>query len=132
VPEFMSAAHVEQMNRLLAASEETRAATADLDREIVLAYRLADGPDGQTVHWQMRFSPADGMAFALGPPDRAADLTLVGDWRHMIAQTKVAREGGEPRLDLDVEGDPSVMEEIGAAFAAGQAVATVPVTFPDL
>jgi hypothetical protein len=129
--EFMSADHVEAMNTLLAGSAEVTAAAKDLPREYVLAYALTDGPDdGETVHWQMRFSPS-GTAFALTPATDA-DLVLRGDWRTALTAF-AASKGGETVADagLSAEGDyESFMTAVGAQFAVALKVAAIRTEFP--
>lgn len=129
-PLFMGAEHVAQMNARLAGSEALRRAAAEIPREVLLAYRLDDADSGSDVWWQMRFSPQDGVAFALGPPAAAPDLTFVGSYWDMVAAVQAQRRSQVATPQLQVEGDVDVLRHIGAVFSVAQKVATVPVSFP--
>jgi Ala-tRNA(Pro) deacylase len=67
---------------------------------------------------------------ALGEPQTIADLSCVGDFWDLVAAAEALREGSTAAPAVQMEGDAGVMQHIGAAFAAAQAVATVPVSFP--
>ena len=128
--EFMSPAHVDRMNELLAASQEVAGACAGLDRDYVVAYELTDGPGG-TVHWVLRFDRVDGARFSLAPPPYP-DLTYVGDWASTIRGARAVRDGTGDEPWLETRGDPSVIEHVAVAYATAQRTATVEVEFPDV
>lgn len=130
-PEFMSPAHVHAMNELLVDAPSVHAACKELDRRYALCYELGDGPEGRPVYWSMTFDPDTGVRMGLDKPERA-DLTFVGDWAQMIRASVAQRRGEQHDPGMDVRGDPSVMESVGAVFAAAQQVATIDVTFPDV
>lgn len=126
----MSPEHVELMNRLLAGDSASREAAAGLDRTYVIAYRLTNGPGGETVWWQMRFDPTHGMRFELREPPGPADLTLEGDWAAAMHMMREAKAGRPAENRLRAVGDAKVLEVVGPTFAAGQKAATVDTTFP--
>jgi hypothetical protein len=125
---FMSAQHVVAMNDILDRSPEVRTACAQLPGPRTVGYRLADGPDGTTVHWSMTFD--ETVRFALD--GREADVVFVGDWATMVRSAQAQREGRAVDAAVSVEGDAAVLTEVGAAFAAAAAVAVLPVEFPAL
>ena len=131
-PGFMSYTHVFRMNRILAADVDSKAACAELDRRYVMAYELENGPEGETVWWQMSFDPAEGIRFSLEAPTTPADLTFQGDWAAMIRATRDIGEGKEVEIPLTPVGDVSVSEKTAAAFAAGQKAAGMKTVFPDV
>jgi pimeloyl-ACP methyl ester carboxylesterase/predicted dienelactone hydrolase len=134
-PGFMSFTHVFIMNRLLAASDEVRSAAAGLDRAYSMVYQLENGPRGETVWWVMRFDPEAGVSFSLQQPEQPGDLTLKGDYAAYINFLKgmvageIPRDAEEP---ITTEGDPKLLEIVGAAFAASQKAATIASEFPDV
>ena len=127
-PEFMSPEHVDRMNALLAGSEELRAACAGLAAPRVMAYRLADGPAGRTVHWRMLFHDTVRFELTEGP----AEVVYVGDWAQMIRAARAGRDGAVVDPGLRVEGDPAVLTEIAPVMELARDVATVPVDFPEV
>jgi len=129
-PVFMSEQHVQIMNRLLADDPLCREEAAKLDRAYVLAYRLAGGPAGQTVWWQMCFDPAGGIRFELREPPQPADLTLQGDWSAMMRTMREVKEGRPAENPLTAVGNEKMMEKVAAAFAAGQKAATIATEIP--
>lgn len=131
-PAFMSPRHVEIMNRLLAGDAASREAAAKLDRTYVIAYRLTNGPAGETVWWQMRFDPAQGVRFELREPPTPADLTFEGDWTAVMRMMREAKAGRPADNSLHAAGDEKVLGIVGPAFAAGQKAATVDTAFPDV
>lgn len=130
-PLFMSRAHVDTMNELLADAAHVRTACGELDRGYVVGYELHEGPEGRTVYWSMVFDPHTGVVMGLEEPD-LADVTFVGDWARVVAASAAGRRGEQRDPGVDVRGDPTVLDRVGDAFAAAQRVATVDVTFPDL
>jgi hypothetical protein len=127
-PLFMSEEHVSRMNAILDKDEAVRRACADLDRVITMGYELADGPGGETVYWSMTF--ADTVRFGLERPE--ADLVFVGDWKRMVSASRATRGGKPEDPGVQAVGDLTVLEQVGPVFALAQAVATVPVEFPDV
>ena len=125
----MSVEHVALMNALVAVSAAVAVASRGLPSEFVLAHKLQDEDSGAVVWWQLRFSPKNGVAFALGKPSAPANLTLVGDYWDMIQAVQAQRMGGSHIPSLLVEGDASVMQVIAPVLSLVQAVATVPVAF---
>ncbi|MDT9599925.1 alpha/beta hydrolase [Sphingosinicella rhizophila] len=132
-PGFMSHRHVQIMNRLLADDTDSKAAAAKLPRVHVLAYQLANGPKGETVWWQMRFDPEEGLSFTLTEPDGPADLTMVGDWREAMQDFIAIRDRkiDAAALRLKSVGDETFMTRTAEAFAAGMKAATIPATIPE-
>jgi hypothetical protein len=128
----MSLQHVEIMNRLLAGDSASREAAAKLDRAYVIAYRLTNGPGGETVWWQMRFDPAHGVRLELREPQTPADLTFEGDWVAVMRMMREAKAGRPAENSLHAAGDENVLGIVGPAFAAGQKAATVDAVFPDV
>lgn len=127
---FMSQEHVDAMNELLERSADVReacAATPTGPAGRVLAYRLTDGPEGSTVRWSITFT--DTVRFAL-EEHPSPDVTFVGDWSRMIRAARASRAGEPLDPGVEVVGDLEVMAAVGPAFAAAQAVATLPVEFP--
>ena len=125
--EFMSAEHVAAMNALLEDAPSVRKACSELPVPRVMAYRLADGPDGGDVHWAMTFT--DTVRFSLQEHPEP-DVCFVGDWTKMILASQGSREGEPQDPNLTIEGDAAVLAEIGAALEVARSVATVPVDFP--
>jgi hypothetical protein len=128
-PIFMSAEHVEIMNRRLAASEEVAAVAAQMPRSYEVAYRLRDEKADRTEFWLMQLGPS-GVRFALEPSE-SADLTFVGDYQRMIDSSRASRGGETADPGLEVLGDPTVLESIAEVFAAAQKVGAVPVSWPE-
>ena len=126
--DFMSQEHVDLMNALLAPSEDVRAACAQLAGPRTLGYALTDGPDGADVHW--RVTCADTVRFSLdaGP----ADVLLVGDWAQMIRASRATRDGEVIDAGVRVEGDASVVGEVGRILEVARSVAVVDVSFPEV
>lgn len=127
-PLFMSPEHIAIMNDRLAASVEVREICSDLERPISLAYVLADGPDGQTVHWTVSFD--ETVSFGLEPKD--ADVTLRGDWTRMVRTSRGAREGEDSDPGIVPEGDLALLAKIQELIGAIHPYGAVPVTFPDV
>lgn len=127
-PMFMSPEHVARMNAILAADEAVRRACSELDAPVMLAYALADGPGGETVHWTMSFT--DTVRFGLEAVE--ADLLFTGDWQRMIRASKASREGSPQGPGVIPVGDLTLLETVGPVFALAQGVATIPVEFPDV
>ena len=125
---FMSPEHVAAMNAILEADENVRAACAELEKPVTLGYRLTDGPDGETVHWRMTFT--DTVRFSLD--DTEADLLLTGDWATMVRASRAQREGQVIDPGVVPTGDLSAIQATSRVFALAQAVATVPVAFPEV
>lgn len=126
---FMSPEHVRRMNELLAESDLVLEACAKLDRNFEIAYELKGGPDG-TVYWILDFGPSAGAAFSLAAPN-AADLTFLGNWAETIRDSKAFRDGEGDEPAFEIHGDSTVLTRTEDALRAAQAVATVPVDFPD-
>ena len=126
--EFMSQEHVDRMNALIESSAEVRTASAQLSAPRTLAYRLIDGPGGADVHW--RVACRDTVRFSLD--DGPADVVLVGDWAQMIRSSRAARDGAVVDPGLRVEGDPSVLAEVGPVLEVARTVATIDVRFPEV
>jgi len=131
-PIFMSHTHVFKMNRLLAASSEVEAETAKLDRRYVMAFKLEEGDKNHW--WQTIFDPKEGLRFSLLPPEMTPDLTLEGDYVEYIRfmNRLAAGEATVEEQPVTAAGDETMMEKVGAAFAAGQKAATIGVVFPEL
>lgn len=130
-PLFMSPAHVDAMNELLGEASSVHAACKELERRYSLSYELRDGPEGRPVYWSMIFDPDIGVRMGLDKLERA-DVTFVGDWAQMIRASAAQRRGEQRDPGVEIHGDPSVMETVGAVFATAQQVATIDVTFPDV
>lgn len=128
-PIFMSAQHVEIMNRLLGADADSKAECAKLDRSYWMVYEL--GASGGTVWWSVEFSPSAGVRFSLAPPRAAADILYRGDYRAVVQYTQRAKQGGVGEEPVTTHGDPGVLTIIGPAFAAAGRAATIPSEFPD-
>ncbi len=131
-PIFMSHTHVFKMNRLLAASAEVNAETAKLDRRYVMAFKFEQGD--KTHWWQTIFDPKEGLRFSLLPPETTPDLTLAGDYVEYIRfmNRLAAGEATAEEQPVTVTGDETMMQKVGAAFAAGQKAATIGTVFPEL
>ena len=131
-PIFMSHTHVFKMNRLLAASSDVRAESAKLDRRYVLAFKLEQGD--KTHWWLTIFDPKEGLRFSLLPPETTPDLTLAGDYVEYIRfmNRLAAGEATAEEQPVTVTGDETMMQKVGAAFAAGQKAATIGTVFPEL
>jgi hypothetical protein len=125
----MSAEHVAQMNTLLAASADVAAACSKLDDDYRLVYRLSDGPDGNEVVWEMAFLRS-GIVFTLDKPTGEPHLTLRADWRANILATQAARRGETVPYDVEIDGDPTLLDRVGAAREAAGRAATLDVVFP--
>ena len=128
---FMSAAHVEVLNRLLGESLEFREFSAKLSCERVLTYELSDGPGGETVYWTVRTGP-QGTRFSLGPPDRAPDVLMRARWSGMMRAARASRLGERYDAAIKVQGDASVLCSIERVLEAARKVATVDCEFPEL
>jgi hypothetical protein len=124
----MSPEHVAAMNAILEDNESVRAQCSLLEKPLTLGYELLDGPDGETVYWSMAFT--DTVRFGLEKVD--ADLLFRGDWTRMIRATHRSRAGEAKDPGVEAVGDLDVMTAVGPAFAAAQAVATLPVQFPEV
>ncbi len=120
------------MNRLLAGDSASREAAAKLDRTYVIAYRLTNGPGSETVWWQTRFDPAQGIRFELREPPSPADLTFEGDWVAVMRMMRESKAGRPAENSLHAVGDEKVLGIVGPAFAAGQKAAIVDTAFPDV
>jgi len=127
-PGFMSPEHVAAMNAILEKDAAVRAACAELEKPVTMAYELADGPDGDTVWWSMTFT--DTVRFGLEKTD--ADLLFTGDWKRMVRASKSSRDGDATDPGVVPVGDLAVIQATGRVFALAQAVATVPVEFPEI
>jgi hypothetical protein len=125
---FMSQEHVDRMNALLVDSVEVLAACAHLPRPFAMAYRLADGPDGHVVHWRMSFGETVRFDL-LGEP---ADVVLAGDWQRMIRASSAGRDGEVVDPGLTVEGDATLLKQVGPVLEVARGVATLPVHFPEV
>ena len=123
------------MNRLLSESGSVREACEALPREYLIVFELTNGPDNRTVYWQMRFDPEHGISFSLEAPDRRSDLCMRGAYAETIRYHKAAKdapEGVKVEDPMVHEGDESVWETIGDAFARAQAVAAIETEFPHV
>ncbi|MFD9949895.1 hypothetical protein ACFWYW_29585 [Nonomuraea sp. NPDC059023] len=129
-PVYMSHEHIEQMNDLLARSDEVAAACAELDRDYVIAYELGDGPGG-TVFWVLSFDRITGARFSLDEPAHA-DVTFAGDWRRLVRAGQAHRQGTEVDPAVEVRGDPGVLDAVSPAMAVARRAATVDVEFPEV
>jgi hypothetical protein len=125
----MSKEHVAAMNERLREDEGVRAECGKLGRPYAMAYRLSDGPVGETVHWTMSFD--DTVQFSLDEHP-SPDISFVGDWSRMVRASAANRKGEQLDPGVRLEGDVSVMETVGPVFAKAQSVATLPVDFPDV
>ncbi|MFD4640034.1 hypothetical protein ACFWN2_22160 [Lentzea sp. NPDC058436] len=130
-PVFMSQQHVDLMNEILAADEESRAECAKLDRAHWMVYELEDGD--RVVWWTVEFDPGRGVRFGLRPPPADAPALLYrGDHRAVVEATRQGkREGGGDAPPVTTHGDPEVLTTIAPAFAAARRAATIPSEFPD-
>ena len=126
---FMSPQHVDVMNRLLEASEDVRAACAQLPEPVAMVQRLSDGPDGQPVAYALTFGPT--VRFSLEDVAKP-DIVVVGDWRQMIRAARAKQEGRVEDPGLTVQHGHAALERIGPLFALAGSVATVPVELPDV
>lgn len=129
---FMSPGHVASMNALLTGARDVLRHCQALGRRYVVAYELTDGPAGAAVHWRVSFDPVIGVRFGLTAPATDPDVVLRGDWCAMVRASAARRAGTGAAPGLRIDGDPGVLVAVGPALEAARAVATVPVTFPDL
>lgn len=135
LPLFMSARHVAEMNRRLAASPLIVDVCARLERPLRLAYALSVGPGGSTVHWTVTADRA-GLRFGLGEPSEGVDLLVESDWADMIRTVEADRRGEAPPANVvpprSTAGSPDAAASIAHLLTVAKPVATVPVRFPDL
>jgi len=122
-PRFMSPEHVAIMNAKLAKSAEVREILAVLERPLVVAFELTNGPDGETVYWSLALG--DTAHFGLAPC-AGADITYCGDWKSMIQLTL----GQKPETDVVPTGDLDQLPKIMEVLAAIRPFGAVPVEFP--
>lgn len=127
-PIFMSQEHVAAMNAILEKDASVRAACAELEKPLTMGYELTDGPDGETVYWSMTFT--DTVRFGLEKTD--ADLLFAGDWARMVRASKSHRDGEPTDPGVVPVGDRGVLQATQRVFALAQAVATMPVEFPEV
>jgi len=127
-PVFMSPEHVAAMNAILEKDDAVRTACAELEKPLTMGYALSDGPDGETVYWAMTFT--DTVRFSLEKVD--ADLLFTGDWTRMVRASRDSRGGQTTDPGVEAVGDLAVLQSTGRVFALAQAVATVPVEFPEV
>lgn len=126
---FMSPEHVAAMNELLDTSAEVRAACSAIPQARVIAYALEDGPDGRTVDWTVSF---DGtVRFSLDPATNP-DVVLRGDWGKLMRTSAANRRGESADPGVTVEGDVSVLADVGPVLDLARSVATLDVDFPQL
>lgn len=131
-PLFMSATHVDIMNRRLAASEAVKAEAAKLDRRYLMVHELVQGD--KTHWWQMSFDPEEGVAFSLAEPTAKPDMLMKGDYVEFIRFMQQFAAGKAAAADqpVTISGYESFMEKVGAAYAVAAKAAGVPVEFPQL
>ena len=128
---FMSAEHVDRMNELLAVDAPSKAACAALERPWHVVYELRHGSD--TVWWTMRFDPADGVSFALQPPERPADVLFRGDCGAVLDAMRRIKAGDKTvQLPLTLLGDPNGLTVIDTAYQAAQDAAALDTEIPHL
>src|SRR5688500_6663174 len=99
---FMYADHVAAMNAILEDNPAVRAACATLPQPRAMSYRLADGHDGNTVHWTTTFSDTARFSLVEHP---SPDIVFVGDWRQMVRASKANRDGETVDPGVTVEGE---------------------------
>ena len=128
-PMFMSAAHVEAMNRLLAVDADSRAKCARLSRPYWFVHELDD--DGRTVWWTLEFNPDEGMRFSLVPPPAGvrADIVMRGSFGAVVEATRRRKAGEEVPYPVITEGDLPSMAIFGPALEAGRRAATLETRF---
>jgi hypothetical protein len=127
-PVFMSPEHVAAMNAILEGDAAVRTACAELEKPFTMGYALSDGPHGETVYWAMTFT--DTVRFSLEKTD--ADLLFTGDWARMVRASRDNRSGQATDPGVEAVGDLNVLQTIGPVFALAQAIATIPVEFPEV
>lgn len=130
-PLFMSAEHVEAMNRLLATDDESKAQCALLSRPYWLVHELDDV--GRTVWWTLELNPRDGMRFSLVPPpiDVQADIVMRGSYTAVVEATRRRKAGEEVPYPVSTHGDLQSMAIFGPALEVGRRAAMLDTRFPS-
>jgi hypothetical protein len=128
-PLFMSAEHVEAMNRLLAVDADSRAKCAQLSRSYWFVHELDD--HGHTVWWTLEFNPSDGMRFSLVPPpaDVRVDILMRGSYYAVLEATRRRKAGEEVPYPVTTDGDLQAMVIVGPALEASRRAATLETRF---
>ncbi|MFD2470383.1 hypothetical protein [Amycolatopsis silviterrae] len=130
IPGFMSPAHVDRMNQLLAASAEVRAAAAELGGTYTMTYQLDGAPSG-TEYWTTVSGPA-GLRFELTAPP-VPDVLVQADWTATMRALHAQQDGVEaPPVGEKTTGDPALAERLEHVLALGRQVATIKSRLPDL
>jgi hypothetical protein len=129
-PLFMSAEHVEAMNRLLAVDAESKTQCARLPRPYWMVHELDDG--GRTVWWTLELNPREGMRFSLVPPpvDVQADIVMRGFYSAVVEATRRRKSGEEVPYPVSSAGDLQSMAIFGPALEAGRRAAMLETRFP--
>lgn len=127
---FMSAEHVDAMNRILALDDGTRAACAKLPRPYWFVHELDD--HGATVWWTLEFNPQYGARFSLAPPPEGVrvDILMRGAYRAVVEATRRGKAGEKVPYPATLEGDVQAMEMFGPALEAARRAATLETQFP--
>lgn len=126
---FMSAEHVEAMNRLLAVDAEIKAQCARLPRAYWLVHELEHA--GRTVWWTLELNPCDGMRFSLTPPpvEVQADIVMRGSYSAVVEATRRRKAGEEVPYPVSTHGDLQSMAIFGPALEAGRRAAMLDTRF---
>jgi hypothetical protein len=128
---FMSQEHVDEMNALIAGSLQVRKAATELGTDRVLAFELADGPDGDTVWWLLDVGPS-GFQFRLGEPTTQPDVVIRADFTAMIRAVRAEREGRQEEYPQEVVGDPELMARIFEVLEVARPIATLDTELPKV
>ena len=125
----MSQAHCDAMNAATRNSEAVREACASLPRSLSLTYQLSGGPDGEIVHWTVRFD--ETVTFSL-EPSPSADITITGDWARVVRASRAARDGAADDSGSSASGETALLVHTSRALDAARRVAVFEVNFPDV
>ncbi|WP_162834602.1 hypothetical protein [Amycolatopsis circi] len=130
IPGFMSPAHVDRMNQLLADSAEVRAAAAELGGTYTMTYRLDGAPNG-TEYWTTVFGPA-GLRFELTAPP-SPDVLVRADWTATMSALHAQQDGRDAQpIHEETTGDETLVKRLHHVLALGRRVATIQTRLPDL
>lgn len=129
-PMFMSAEHVEAMNRLLAVDAGSLAECAKLPRPYWFVHELDD--QGRVVWWTLEFNPDQGARFSLAPPPEGvrADILMRGSYGEVVEATRRGKAGEKLPYPAKMEGNPQDMGIFGPALEAARRAATLETRFP--
>ncbi|MGY6653605.1 hypothetical protein ACXIZN_15665 [Amycolatopsis sp. TRM77291] len=131
IPEFMSPAHVDRMNLLLAESAAVRDAAAALGGTYTMTFQLDDAPAG-TEYWTTIFGPA-GMHFELTAPRTPPDVLVRADWTTTMRALHAQKEGREaPAVAEETTGEKALVERLEQVLAIGRRVATIDTRLPPV